>query len=372
MSVRYSIYTFLLYFMAFILPLSAQNEFNVTLLHEGETKIVYDHRIDFTSGKLLGPEDHGLVVLNAEELSIFGLSETGLYFIYEEELDFHRSLDGIINPAVTAYDIDGDSIDELLVGAKNKLSIYKWEGNHFSKKTIKFPYFIYQMTSGDITNDGQKELILACLETATFEYEDVPHPGSFRLVAASIREGVPEIFYENEEHDIIGYNILQPPGRFECIADFNNTGENCLLTTVIQSDMSPTYHKTTYWNGGSRELILKDRFMIPGILRSGAEKKSFIIGDLIPVLFNKKTYFLAKSWDRERGFKPELYIIQKKNNKYSYGKLLELPWDRDSNHRKSIVLTNSKETGILLLNYKRVSGPSNMYYQHYMFGQKKD
>ncbi|MFC1554680.1 FG-GAP-like repeat-containing protein [candidate division KSB1 bacterium] len=367
------IYMVIIVSLVFAAPLSAQENFSLKYISEGETPLMtsdnYNNNISITTKNLRNSDEVCIAYTNVNQLQVYRFDEGKFELIFEDQNDFERRRNGQRNPDVTACDIDNDGLDELIYGVEKTVFIYNWDGSGFKVRSFEFPYYIYMLTAGDFTNDGEIEIVTACLETITYP----PGKGSeggptepFILVISKIRENNLETIFASKDKTVIMFNRIQPPGTFECIMDYYNTGINQLITTLPQSDVSSTRYKTSFWDNKINDVILSDRFNIPGFAYSGGYRPSIIIGNIIPVILGDKSFFLAKSMGNEKGpYQPELHLMKNENGRYLNWKLLDL------SGAEILITRQNDETGVLLLNQKRGRRPINYLYQYYILEQNK-
>lgn len=120
--------------------------------------------------------------------------------------------DRVGSRALEIYDVDNDSLNEVLVGLSSfegdQLRYYKHEGGVWTEHIIANTLSISSISIGDIDNDGQDEILVAGAE--------------YDLVGAEVR------YFEFEGGEWVSHDLANTdlPGLSTAIGDLDNDGMN--------------------------------------------------------------------------------------------------------------------------------------------------
>jgi len=274
-------------------------------------------------------EKDNIVVKSDSAFTILKFNGEDWEFIYKIDINTNESDIKVW----TTGDLDNDKKDEIIIFKGKNIVIYNLTEQDFIKSTHDFPYYVESALVGDIDNDNLNELLLFCCEEAS-SYERFGC--KYYLCVVKYDGQKINIFWSDSQRLRFEDSGIVPPDKLVCIADIENKGNNQLVVTGGQSDVSPTNYGLLNWVNGGLERT-KSFSVSKGAIRTGNSAKDkpmrknrkksreekfereeihpFLIGGLKATLIDGKTILLGTMVDKDYKRIPAIIEIKENNIK---------------------------------------------------------
>ena len=267
----------------------------LALHSEGEVAL-NEYNIRCASGALLRPTVDCVVVIGERSLQVFELRADSLQVILDTEFDYARITAGPRTPDFAVGDFDSNERDEIVLCLNNQLMRFEWDGDEFGTKLMKFPYYIIDCVGGDVFGDGRKLLVTTSLA------EPPSGPTKLRVNVSRFDSTGIDMVYDRTSDLNMTITTILPPDHLVCVGDIDNDGQTELVTSMAQSDVSPTRFRSYVWDADDLSFDLKDEFSFGdnALVRNVSQRPdwereltSYVAGSFKPVALYGKTNLIA-------------------------------------------------------------------------------
>ncbi len=279
--------------------------------------------------KLLGDKKDYIIVKSDSTFTILKFNGEDWKSIYKIDINANESDIKVW----TTGDLDNDKKDEIIIFKGKNIVIYDLTEQEFNKSTYDFPYYVESALVGDIDNDKLNELLLFCCE----EPSSYDRRGcKYNLCVVKYNDQKINILASDSQGLGFEASDIVPPDKLICIVDIENKGNNQLVVTGGQSDVSPTNYSLLNWVNGNLERT-KSFSVTKGSMKTGNSSRDkpmrdkrkrnrgekfeheeihpFLIGGLKPALIDGKTILLGSMVDKDYKRIPVIIEIKEDNIK---------------------------------------------------------
>jgi hypothetical protein len=154
-----------------------------------------------------------------------------------------------------AGDIDGDGLDELVVGGTRTLRKYELVGGAFALTAMVSvhadsgspPLWASDVCVGDIDNDGANEVLIAGVDSLT-SYATGDYRGQTKLFVCRWKNKLVRLWSDNGTLGLEGPSWVMPITEMRCVCDPANLGPSRLLMKEGASDVSAGMYDELVWS----------------------------------------------------------------------------------------------------------------------------
>ena len=349
----------ILVFYIILISISAsvhsQLPIKINLSKEGEVILNNDYKsftwIEAKSGRLQNNSKDCVAIVGKTKFLIFKYLNNNLEKLFESNINFSKITMGPSIPKLVVGNFNNKLNEEVLICLNNKILIFEWIGSQFKRMEYDFPYYIYDCVSGDVTNDGIDDVVVACLSKPIYDDPNEPVYEGFRIVVFNIKKAQLEIIYDKIGEVKIGISTIIPPDKLVCIADIENVDKNKLISSMAQSDVSPTQYIQYFWNSNNCTFNLQNKFKIVNNKIHDSkitEMQNYSCGKFKSIIVNTKTYIIANVFGRvdDFGSYSTSMILKFENNTEQH---MKLPFDFSSYYRTNVKIQTGTQEGIMYI-----------------------
>ena len=356
--------------------LHAETPFKFKLHSENSINLYIDYEsiknISVKSGRLIDPVKNCVAIIGKDKIFILKLERDNLVKLFDKEFIFDKIKMGPSIPKFVIGDFNQNNLDEVIICLNKILIKVEWDGSQFNTIEYYFPYYIYDCISGDVTNDGISDIILACLPEPIYDNPEKAVGENYRVLLVNFKNNKIDIFYDKIEDLNIGISTAIPPDYLVCASDFDNSATNKLIVSEAQSDVSPTRFRSYIWESQSSCFKLYKKFKIINNsifnFRDRPQKEMTYFHSLLkPIVIDKKVYLIANEFGKREpcywGLNSSILKIENDSLEITRLPFTMGRFKLDITTFVEIHYINSK--GFIVFSTKNIDGKSSLSYEYY-------